>query len=87
MVNRAVIQKGENAQLVYYWFEGRGRDITNEYLAKWYIFWDSLTRSRSDGALVRVVTYVRDPSEIDAADAQLVRFIQDFYPLLPAYAP
>ena len=87
LVNRAVIQKGDNAQVVYYWFEGRGRDITNEYMAKWYIFWDSLTRSRSDGALVRVVTYVPDPSQIDAADARLVRFVEDFYPLLPAYTP
>jgi len=87
VVNRAVIQKGDNAQLVYYWFEGRNRDITNEYVAKWFIFWDSLTRSRSDGALVRVVTYVPDPVELEAADAKLSRFIQDFYPLLPAYTP
>lgn len=87
VVNRALIQKGDHAQLVYYWFEGRGRDITNEYLAKWFIFWDSLTRSRSDGALVRVVTYVPDPVDIDKADAKLAQFIQDFYPLLPAYTP
>src|SRR5438034_8174067 len=38
--------------LVYYWFQQRGRDMTNEYLVKWYLFWDSLTRSRSDGAMV-----------------------------------
>lgn len=86
-VNRALIQKGEIAQLVYYWFDGRDRNITNEYLAKWYIFWDSLTRSRSDGALVRVVTFVPDVSEIDAADQQLTRFVQDFYPSLPEYVP
>jgi len=52
-VNRAVIQQGAERQLVYYWFQERGRDITNEYLVKWYLFADSLTRNRSDGALVR----------------------------------
>lgn len=86
-VNRAVIQKGDVAQIVYYWFEGRNRNITNEYMAKWYIFWDSLTRTRSDGALVRVVTFVPDPSQMEAADKRLEQFVQDFYPLLPTYIP
>jgi len=86
-VNRALIQKGSTSEIVYYWFEGRGRDITNEYLAKWYMFWDSLTRSRSDGALVRLVVYVPDPSQVAAADQRLEQFARDFYPLLPSYAP
>jgi len=43
-VNRALIRKGDVANVVYYWFDGRDRDITNEYAAKWFIFWDSLTR-------------------------------------------
>ena len=29
----------------------RGRNLTNEYAVKWFIFWDSLTRQRTDGAL------------------------------------
>lgn len=86
-VNRALIRKGDVAQLVYYWFDGRNRNITNEYVAKWYIFWDSLTRSRSDGALVRVITFVPDITQIDAADQRLTRFVQEFYPLLPDYVP
>jgi exosortase D (VPLPA-CTERM-specific) len=86
-VNRALIQKGDASQIVYYWFEGRGRDVTNEYMAKWFIFWDSLTRSRSDGALVRLVAFVPDSSEVAAADQRLEQFAADFYPLLPAYTP
>jgi EpsI family protein len=49
-VNRVVMGMGTSRQLVYYWFQQRGRIITNEYLAKWYLFWDSLTNNRSDGA-------------------------------------
>ena len=47
IVNRVVIQQGATKQLVYYWFQQRGREMTNEYLVKWYLFWDSLTRRRT----------------------------------------
>ncbi len=53
---RAVIQKGLVRQLVYYWFEERGRRLTNDYVAKAYTVWDSVTIGRTDGALVRLVT-------------------------------
>ena len=86
-VNRAVISMGEKRQLVYYWFQQRGRIITNEYLAKWYIFWDSLTRNRTDGALVRVITTVPDPSGIEAADQRLQEFVREVEPRLYYYVP
>lgn len=86
-INRALIQKGDTTNVVYYWFDGRNRNITNEYLAKWFIFWDSLTRSRSDGALIRVVTPVPSGGSLNEADQRLQRFLTDFYPLIPAYVP
>ena len=55
-LNRAVIQKGLEKQLVYYWFEGRGRHMTNDFAAKFYALSDSLTRGRTDGGLVRLIT-------------------------------
>ena len=33
---------------------------------KWYLFWDSLTRQRSDGALVRLVTPLASGEAVDA---------------------
>ncbi|MEH6591103.1 MAG: VPLPA-CTERM-specific exosortase XrtD [Halioglobus sp.] len=86
-VNRLVISQGENSQLVYYWFAQRGRNITNEYLAKWFLFTDGLTMSRSDGALVRVITPVPPGTDIADADARLASFLKDFYPVLPDYLP
>jgi exosortase D (VPLPA-CTERM-specific) len=86
-VNRVIVQKGQNRQLVYYWFQQRGRSMTNEYLVKWYLFWDSLTRNRTDGALIRLVVSVPDGTELDSADAQLRRFLGDFNPLLERYVP
>ncbi|MEO8225750.1 MAG: VPLPA-CTERM-specific exosortase XrtD, partial [Gammaproteobacteria bacterium] len=86
-VNRSLVSLGDQRLLVYYWFQGRGRTITNEYLAKWYIFWDSLKRNRTDGALVRVMTSVSDPSQIEAADQRLQEFIVRAAPRLAYYIP
>jgi exosortase D (VPLPA-CTERM-specific) len=86
-VNRAVIKKDGFTQVVYYWFDGRKRNITNEYAAKWYIFEDAMTQNRTDGALVRLITMVDDPSKVAQADKTLKGFVKDFYPLIPAYIP
>jgi len=86
-VNRVLVQQGDNRALVYYWFQQRGRVITNEYLVKWYLFWDALTRNRTDGALVRLMTSVDvggDPAE---ADRQLSSFAMSVADRLPDYVP
>jgi exosortase D (VPLPA-CTERM-specific) len=85
-VNRAVISKGNSAQLVYYWFPQRGRQLTNEYLVKWFLFWDALTRNRTDGALVRLVTSV-EGRDFKSADARLTDFLMTVHPHLQDYVP
>jgi exosortase D (VPLPA-CTERM-specific) len=86
-VNRLVIQKGDAKQLVYYWFQQRGRIITNEYLVKWYLFWDALTRNRTDGALVRLVTFIPPSGNIADADRQLTMFAEKTAGVLKDYIP
>ncbi len=86
-VNRALIQYGEARQLVYYWFQQRGRNITNEYLAKWYLFWDSLTRNRTDGALIRVISPLGKNEDITLADKRLTEFMSESNELLQDYIP
>ena len=85
--NRAVIAKGSDKILAYYWFQGRGRVITNEFMAKWWIFWDRLTMSRSDGALVRVMTEVDQFDNPEQAERQLLEFVREIADDLPAYIP
>ncbi|MFN3261281.1 MAG: VPLPA-CTERM-specific exosortase XrtD [Pikeienuella sp.] len=86
-VNRAIIQLGLQRQLVYYWFEQRGRRMTNDYLVKATVLWDSLMIGRQDGALVRLITPIL-PGESDAfAEARLQRFMESLTPLLPRYIP
>ena len=72
--NRAIIQKGDQKQIVLYWFKQRERNLTNEYLVKLYLLWDALSRQRTDGALVRLAALV-GPGESEAAvDRRLQQF-------------
>lgn len=85
--NRAIIQKGLSRQLVYYWFEGRGKRIANDFRAKLSVLTDSLVLGRTDGALVRYVTPIgADESEADA-EARLMRFMAESLKPLPANVP
>jgi exosortase D (VPLPA-CTERM-specific) len=86
-VNRLLIQLGDTRQLVYYWFQQRGRVMTNEYLVKWYLFWDALTRNRTDGALVRLTTVAPGNMDIAEADRALEEFARDIGPQLEKYIP
>lgn len=86
-VNRIVIKKGDMTQLVYYWFQQRGRNLANEYLMKWYLFKDALLLNRTDGALVRLTTMVNPGESIDIADRRLQGFAKEVLPVLPEYIP
>lgn len=86
-VNRVQIELGNRKQLVYYWFQQRGRVITNEYLVKWYLFMDSLTRQRTDGALVRLVTPLQIGEAVEQADRRLGEFASQVAPRLEQYVP
>lgn len=87
IVNRAIIQKSEVRSVVYYWFQQRGRIVHDEYLNRWYIFADSVTHNRSDGALVRVSVPWPAEKELAEIDEHAREFIADFYPMLSQYLP
>ena len=86
-VNRAFMQKGTYKQLSYYWFPQRGRVLTNAYQLKIFAFWDALTRQRTDGALVRVITPVYDTEELEKAEERLQGFTREIVPILSEFLP
>ncbi|MEQ1484717.1 VPLPA-CTERM-specific exosortase XrtD [Methyloglobulus sp.] len=86
-INRIVIKKEDNTQLVYYWFQQRGRQFANEYLMKWYLFKDALLLNRTDGALVRITTAVSPNENIADADNRLKGFAKQLDPVLPKFIP
>jgi exosortase D (VPLPA-CTERM-specific) len=87
MTNRAVIQKGEARQVVYYWFQQRGRVVTNEYLVKWYLFVDALLHNRTDGALVRLTIPLGRGQSLQEADAQAGDFMRRILPRMNDFIP
>ncbi len=64
--NRYIIENGNTRSLLIYWYQGRGRTVASEYWGKIYTVLDSVSRRRSDGALVRVVVPVRGQEEDEA---------------------
>ena len=75
-VNRVLIRKGTQDQIVYYWFEERGTPIAKEYLKKWLLFKDALFLNRTDGSLVRVTTPVMSDETLEDADLRAQEFIR-----------
>ncbi len=45
-------------------------------------FWDALTRQRTDGALVRLITPVYEFEELEDAEERLQGFVGDIVPVL-----
>ena len=86
-VNRTLIEMGDQRELVYYWFQQRGRAIDNEFAVKWYIFWDALTEHRTDGAMVRLVTALPAGSDVEDADRRLTDLAARIVPALPRFVP
>jgi EpsI family protein len=84
-VNRYVVARGSDRELVLYWFQQQGRIIRSEYWSKAFQIWDGIIRRRSDAALVRIVV----PVGATAARAQArgVAFVRLLSARLPAYLP
>jgi len=57
-VNRYIVQRGKYREILIYWYQGRGRVTPSEYEDKAYTILDSVTKRRSDGAMVRIMTPV-----------------------------
>jgi EpsI family protein len=88
-VNRYVIQKGLDRQVVLYWYQGRGRVVANEYANKFWLMVDAARLHRSNGALVRVIASAGRSTggSLAAADTAATSFAGTLFPQLGAYLP
>ena len=55
MVNRYVVEHGEDKSVTLYWYHSHNRVIASEFSAKFWAVADSIRYHRSDTALVRVM--------------------------------
>ena len=86
LVNNILLQKGNERQIMFYWFQGRGRFITSEYMQKIYLVIDSITKRRTDEAFVRLIAPVIDGDEKETKET-LESFTRLLIPLLQEYLP
>lgn len=86
-VSRAIMKKGDVQELTYYWFPMRGRNLTSLHEMKLFNFWDALTRQRTDGALVRLITPVYGGEGVAGAEVRLQQFTRMIVPELAHFLP
>ena len=86
-VGEYLIANGKDRQEVLYWYRSHGRSIASDYMAKLYTLLDSIRYNRTDAALVRVITPLREGETQQQGHLRAVAFAQQLTPLLPAYIP
>ena len=86
-VNFYVIARGEQKQVVLYWYQAHGRVVASEYWAKFYLVWDAIRLNRTDGSMIRVISAVAPGEAIDSARDRTVGFAEEVMPMLRSYIP
>ena len=88
-INRVVIERGLDRQLVLYWYQSHGRVVASEYWGKIYTVVDAIQHNRTDAALVRVIVPVasKEPDDLERADTVAREFVQTLFPQLGRHLP
>ena len=72
-MNRAIIQKGVNRQLVYYWYEQQGERTASMFTAKLQLMMGKLTNGRNDSAIIRLTTAMQRGESMEEAEISVAR--------------
>lgn len=84
-VIKLLLQKGGEKQIVFYWFQSRGRIIYSEYMQKIWLVVDSIIKHRTDGSFVRLISPVSQDE--DHTVTVLKMFTNKLYPILSGFIP
>src|SRR5205814_10251274 len=85
--NRYLIARGEERQLVLYWYWAHDRAVASEYSAKFYLVADSIRMRRTDGSLIRLSTPIAAHESVKHAEQALVSWAGKIVPLINTYVP
>lgn len=80
VINKLLLKKGSSKQVVYYWFQNRGRVIRSEYWDKIYTVLDSIFKRRKDGSFIRIMTK-------EISEEELVDFTRSVFLELTHFIP
>jgi EpsI family protein len=85
VVNRYLIQKDHQQQLVVYWYQFQGQAIASELGAKVQMIRGAVTRNRTDGALIRISSPI--DGSLERTFAVQAGLIQAIYAVLGQFLP
>jgi exosortase D (VPLPA-CTERM-specific) len=87
-VNRIVIEKGLDKQVVLYWYQSHGRVVASEYWGKVYTVLDAIRLNRTDAAMIRLISPVSvSEGGVAPAAGRVTALATAMYPLLDRYLP
>jgi EpsI family protein len=86
-VNRYVVQKGLERQLVLYWYQSHGRVVASEYTSRLLLIRDAISMNRTDGSMVRVIAAIPVGSDGAEAEQLAITFVRSLFPHLTGYLP
>lgn len=86
-VGEYLISNGGAKAEVLYWYRSHGRTMASDWTAKLYTLADSILYSRTDAALIRIITPVQSGESQARAHDRAVNFANHISPVLPAYVP
>jgi EpsI family protein len=86
-VNRYLLKRKNQAALVLYWYQGRGRVEANEYRVKWNLLRDVAMNGRSDEALVRIIVPLTETTDERSAEQLATRVAQSLVPAVEQALP
>jgi EpsI family protein len=85
-VTEMLIRKGDEYQVVLYWYQNRGRVIASEYWEKIYLVLDALFKGRRDGTFIRIMVTVNG-SDIKGAEHIVQKFAEQTIVALENHLP
>jgi EpsI family protein len=83
---RVVVAKGNQRNLVYFWYQSRGRVLARNHEKVLYMFLDRAVEGRTDGSLIRFTVPIQHGDE-EAAEQAFRSLAFAITPLLPDYVP
>jgi len=86
MATKILTQKGDEKELVIYWYQVGPDYVAGEYGQKALLIWNSIRYNRSDGSLIRFSVPVIN-GDVEETQNITEGFIREMVPVLRGYLP
>ena len=83
-VNSIIVHKGENRQLILFWFQAYDRSCSDTFSQKIVALWNRIRYGREDNAFVRV-SIACDNKDVATSLSEVSEFLEVFYPAFLRY--